>query len=71
MLEGCPTKKKLRHEKSNLKFEATYEMKLGWPLRKKIVRLMWFEGEPISLIFLVKGHVHNDDGSIWDIYYVE
>jgi hypothetical protein len=58
--------------KGNLKFEATNEMKLSWPLRKnKIVKLMWFEGEPISLISLVRGHVHNDDGSIWDIYYVE
>jgi hypothetical protein len=32
---------------------------------------MWFESEPISLISLIRGHVHNDDGSIWDIYHVE
>jgi hypothetical protein len=29
VLEGCRTKKELQHEKGNLKFEATNEMKLG------------------------------------------
>jgi hypothetical protein len=72
VLEGCYTPKKLQDEKGNLKFDTTNEIKLGWPLKKiKIVRFMWFQSEPISLISLVRGHVHNDDGSIWDIYYVE
>ncbi len=52
--------------------EVANEMKLGWSVRKnRIVRLMWVEGEPISLIFSIRGYIHNDDGSIWDIYDVE
>ncbi len=72
MLEGCCTKKKLQHEKGNLKFWSNQwnDIKLTFQ-KKKIVRLMWFEGELIFLISLVRGHVHNDDGSIWDVYYVE
>jgi hypothetical protein len=36
--------------------------------KNRVVRLMWVEGEPISLIFSIRGYIHNDDGSIWDIY---
>jgi len=32
---------------------------------------MWFEGEQIFLVSFVRGHIHNDDDSIWNIYYVE
>jgi hypothetical protein len=49
--------------------EVANEMKLGLSMRKnRIVRLMWVEGEPISLIFSIREYIHNDDGSIWDIY---
>jgi hypothetical protein len=39
--------------------------------KNRIVQLMWVEGEPIPLIFSIRGYIHNDDGSIWDIYDVE
>jgi hypothetical protein len=65
-------KKNCNMKKGTWSFEATNEMILNWPFKiKKNGRLMWFEGEPIFLISLVRGHVHNDDGSIWDVYYVE
>jgi len=35
--------------------------------KNRIVRLMRVEGERISLIFSIRGYIHNDDGSIWDI----
>jgi hypothetical protein len=35
------------------------------------IGLMWVEGELLLFMYLVRGCIHNDDGSIWDIYDVE
>jgi hypothetical protein len=52
--------------------EATNEMKLGSSLRKiKIVGLMWVQGELVSWTCSIRGHIHSDDGCIWNIYDIE
>jgi hypothetical protein len=33
--------------------------------------LMWDEGQSLLFIYLIRGYIHNDDGSIWDIHDVE
>ncbi len=52
--------------------KATNEMKLGWFLSKKWkyrINVGW--GWIIIVHIFSKGYIHNDDGSIWDIYDVE
>ncbi len=52
--------------------EASNEMKLDSSLeKKKIVGLMWVQGELVSLTCSIRGHIHNNDGCIWDIYDIE
>ncbi len=46
--------------------------KLDSSLRKhKIIGLMWVQGDLVSLTCSIRGHIHNDDSCICNIYDIE